>query len=254
VRHLVIPDTQVKPGVSVAHLGWAGRYAAEKRPEVLIHLGDWYDLPSLSSYDLTDAPGEYHQRRYELDLLAGDVSVDLLEHGLARSARYRPRKVYLLGNHEHRYTRLIGADPRLSGALRAPWAHAQARGWEVVPFLQPEVIDGVSYAHFFPRGPNGNITNSRMGAPSAKAQVQREMMSCVAGHTQGLDSYIQNTARGMMRGLRAGSFYAHEETYLTPQGTVYWRGILLLTEVSGGSFNVCEVSLEYLRRKYGRKK
>lgn len=216
-------------------------------------LGDLYDMPSLSSYDLTDHPGEYHQRRYEMDLLAGDMAVDLFEHGLRAASRYRPRKVYLLGNHEDRYTRLIGAEPKLSGALRAPWAHAAARGWEIVPFLEPSIIDGISYAHFFPRGPNGSVTNSRNGAPSARAQVQREMMSCVAGHKQGLDSHIQNTSRGMMRGIQAGSFYSHDEGYLTPQGTVYWRGILLLTEVEAGSFNLCEVSLAYLQRKYGRK-
>lgn len=250
-RHLIIPDTQVKPGVPIAHIGWAGQYAVEKRPDVIVHLGDWMDMASLSSYDLSDNPGEYHQRRYEMDLLAGDLSVDLIEHALGRARGYKPRKVYLLGNHEDRYTRLLASEPKLAGALRAPWSHAAARGWEVVPFLQPRVIDGVSYAHFFPRGPNGTVTNSRNGAPSAKAQVSREMMSCVAGHKQGLDSHIANTARGMMRGLIAGSFYDHEEGYLSPQGTVYWRGILLLTEVHQGSFNLVEVSLNYLRRKYG---
>jgi len=54
----------------------------------------------------------------------------------------------------------------------------------------------------------------------------------------------------MMRGIQAGSFYDHEEAYLTPQGTVYWRGILLLTEVRDGSFNLVEVSLDYLRRRF----
>lgn len=251
-RHGVIPDTQVKPGVSIAHLGWAGQYLAEKRPDVLIHLGDWMDCSSLSSYDIADNPSEYHQRRYEMDLLAGDLSVDVLEAALTQGRRYRPRKVYLLGNHEDRYTRLILAQPKLAGALKPPWAHAQKRGWEIVPFLQPMDIDGILYSHFFPRGPNGSVTNSRNGAPSARVQVQREMQSCVAGHKQGLDSHIQNTSRGMMRGIQAGSYYDHEEGYLTPQGTVYWRGILLLTEVMDGSFNLVEVSLEYLRRKYGR--
>ena len=31
-RHLVIPDTQVKPGLPTDHLYWAGRYAAATKP------------------------------------------------------------------------------------------------------------------------------------------------------------------------------------------------------------------------------
>jgi hypothetical protein len=82
--------------------------------------------------------------------------------------------------------------------------------------------------------------------------VGREMMSCTAGHKQGLDVYIYPTSHGMLRGIIAGSFYQHEEEYLSPQGTHYWRGILLKTEVSKGSYNLVEVSLDYLRRKYGQ--
>ena len=50
-KHLVIPDTQVKPEHSVKHLRWAGKYAAEKKPDVIIHIGDHGDMPSLSSYN-----------------------------------------------------------------------------------------------------------------------------------------------------------------------------------------------------------
>lgn len=251
-RHLILPDTQTKPGVPIAHMGWAGQYAAEKKPDVIIHMGDHYDLPSLSSYDVMENPGEYHQRDYAEDLRVGDAALLLFELHLRRSRAYRPRKVFLVGNHEERYLRLIRSQPKLKGAIRAPWELAASKGWEVYPFLEPVIVDGISYCHFYPRGPNGTVVNSRNGAPSAKAQVQREMMSCVAGHKQGLDVHNQPTSRGMMRGVIAGSFYDHEESYLTPQGTTYWRGILLLTEVENGTFNLVEVSLGYLRRKYGK--
>ena len=38
-RHLVIPDTQVKPDSNFDHMYWAGRYAAATKPDVIIHLG-----------------------------------------------------------------------------------------------------------------------------------------------------------------------------------------------------------------------
>src|SRR5690348_1900896 len=47
----VIPDTQCKKGVDLSHLRWCGQYLAEKRPDVIIHLGDHADMPSLSTHD-----------------------------------------------------------------------------------------------------------------------------------------------------------------------------------------------------------
>lgn len=251
-KHLIIPDTQCKPGVPIDHLGWAGQYAAEKRPDVVIHLGDHYDLPSLSSYDEVDRPGDYHGRDYRADLDAGDAALLLLDAPLQRLRAAQPRKVFLVGNHEHRYQRLIEAQPKLKGAIRAPWDYAKALGWEVIPFLRPITLDGIAYCHYFCRGPSGTVANSKRGSPTAKAMVGREMMSCTAGHKQGLDCYIYPTSRGMMRGIIAGSFYQHEEEYLSPQGTQYWRGILLKTEVNKGAYNLVEVSLDYLRRKYSK--
>jgi len=251
-KHLVIPDTQVKPDVPIDHFDWIAQYAADKRPDVIIHLGDWYDMNSLSSYDKLDNPGDYHQRRYEEDLEAGDRSLDLFENRLAKTKGYKPRKVYLLGNHEYRYDRLINAEPVLRGALRYPWAAAEKRGWEVLPFLKPIELHGVLYCHYFCRGPNGTVMNARRGSPSARAQVQREMQSCTAGHKQGLDSHIQPTGHGMMRGIIAGSCYQHEEAYLSPQGTSYWRGILMKHEVHEGNYNIMEVSMDFLKRKFGR--
>lgn len=252
MKHLVIPDTQCKPGVPLEHLEWAGKYAAEKKPDVIIHLGDHYDLPSLSSYDVLENPADYHQRDYESDLGAGDAGLLLLEQGISRGRTYKPRKVYLVGNHEERYLRLIRSQPKLKGAIRAPWQLAYERGWEIYPFLEIIDIDGIAYSHYFCKGPNGTVVNSKRGAPSARAMVLREMQSCVAGHKQGLDTFIYPTSRGMMRGLIAGSFYQHQEGYLTPQGTQYWRGILMLHEVQDGNYNLMEVSLEYLRKKYGQ--
>ena len=48
MRHLVIPDTQCKPGHSFEHLEWAGQYAVKTKPDVIVHLGDHWDMPSLS--------------------------------------------------------------------------------------------------------------------------------------------------------------------------------------------------------------
>ena len=46
VTHLMIPDTQCKPNIDMSYLSWVGQYIVEKRPEVIVHIGDHADMPS----------------------------------------------------------------------------------------------------------------------------------------------------------------------------------------------------------------
>lgn len=247
-RHIVIPDGQVKPGIRLNHWSALGRYIAEWQPEVIVNLGDMYDMTSLCSYD--DDLSATAARRIEQDIAAGDRAWELLCAPWRKIKGYAPRLVYTVGNHEERYGRLMKEQPTLRGSIREPWGWAKAHGWEVHPYLKPVQIDGVSYCHLFVKGANGRVTNAKFGAANARTQVLREMHSCTAGHKPGLDVHIQPVGRGSMRGVIAGSFYQHEEDYMTPQGTTYWRGVLVKHEVHDGTYDLMEVSLKYLLRKY----
>jgi hypothetical protein len=46
MRHLWIPDTQVREGVPVKHIEALGNYIEEKRFEKIIVAGDWWDMPT----------------------------------------------------------------------------------------------------------------------------------------------------------------------------------------------------------------
>src|SRR3990167_5331807 len=118
VRHLIIPDTQQKPGVGTNHLRWIGQYIVDQRPSVIIHLGDHYDLPSLSTYDKGTVRAE--GKRLDKDIEAGKASMGILQGPLkAVRKAYKPRKVFLLGNHEHRLKRHVDANPELIGTVRS---------------------------------------------------------------------------------------------------------------------------------------
>lgn len=246
LRICVIPDTQVKPGVRTDHLEWAGRYIAEKAPDVVVHLGDHWDMPSLSSYDKGKASAE--GRRVMRDIEAGNKALELLTNSMGVAAA-AARLVLLRGNHEDRLARYLNDHPELEGAFEGAFADERL-GWEVVPFLQPVEIGGVAFCHYFPRSSDGNVSQTKRGAPSARAQLLREMQSCVSGHRQGLDLAIHTNGKRLIRSIIAGSYYTHSESYLSPQGNSHWRGILMLHEVRGGNFNLLEVSLDYLKRRY----
>jgi hypothetical protein len=74
--HCMIPDVQAKPGVPLDHLAWAGNYIAEKQPDVVIVIGDFADMPSLSSYDKGKRSAE--NKRYKADIEAAHKAMELL--------------------------------------------------------------------------------------------------------------------------------------------------------------------------------
>ncbi len=246
--HILVPDTQVKPGHSLDHLEWVGRYVGERKPDVLVQIGDWFDMPSLSSYDKGKKASE--GRRYQLDINAGNEGMARFEYGMKATggARYKPRKVMTLGNHEQRILRHVEANAELEG--KVGYFDFHLPGWEVHEFLEVVNIDGIAYSHFFPRSGNGRISQSRAGAPSASAQLARQGGSCSAGHQQGLDVACRPFRGRMQWGLIAGSCYRHEENYLTPQGTAYWRGVVVKHQVDKGNFCPMFVSLDYLQKRY----
>lgn len=246
-KHLVIPDCQLAPGVPLDFLEWIGKYIAHKQPDVVVHLGDFADMHSLSSYDRGKRSGE--NARYQDDIDVANEGLDLLHRGMDG---YEPElKVITLGNHEQRIERFVNDNPELYGALSYDDFDWTRRGWKVAPFLQPVDIDGILYAHFFPRAPNGRVTQSRYGAPNAREQVRREHQSATAGHTPGLDVAVVPAGNRLMRGVVAGSCYLHTEDYMGPQGNTYWRGIIVKHQVVNGQYNIMEVDLDFLRRKYG---
>ena len=258
--HIFIPDIQVHDGVPLDHLDWIGRYIVDKKPDVIIQAGDFADMPSLSSYD--KGKKGFEGRRYNKDIQSAREAMNVLLHPLnqlQQSQKKGKKKLYLpemhltYGNHEDRIDRAIESEAILEGTISKEDLGYEEAGWTTHPFLETVEKDGILYSHFFPRNANGRIIQNKRGAPSARTQVIREMQSCTSGHLQGLDSFIYQTRKGRKYGLIAGSCYLHEESYLTPQGTHYWRGIIHKHEVLNGEYDAMFISLGYLCRRYGDK-
>lgn len=95
---LVIADTQAKSEENLEYLLWVGHYIAEKKPDIIVHIGDHYDFPSLSSYDKGKSSSE--GRRLYKDIEAGNTGFEYLNMAMKDIPDYNPRKVFCLGNHE----------------------------------------------------------------------------------------------------------------------------------------------------------
>jgi hypothetical protein len=250
--HCVIPDTQVKEGVDLSYLTWVGKYLVAKQPDVIVQIGDFADMPSLSSYDV--GKKSFEGRRYKKDIEVTHQAMEMLLAPIKeyneqarrnKSRQYRPRMVLTLGNHEQRISRAVEGDPKLDGTISISDLKYEHYGWEVIPFLDTVVIDGVVYSHYF--------TSGTLGRPvtSAAALLSKKHQSCVMGHVQKRDIAFGNRADGsQITGLFSGCCYLHDEDYLGNQGNNYWRGIWMLYETNNGSFDEHPISLNFLRKKY----
>lgn len=254
MKHFVIPDTQVKPDDNTEHLTWAAKYAVAKKPEVIIFLGDHWDMPSLCTYDY--GTKGYEGRAYKYDIKAGnDAMVKFMmviwyEQGRQRKNKekiWRPRLVFLLGNHENRINKAVNADRKLDGLMTQEDFNLVELGFEVYPFLEVVVIDGVAYSHYFTSGVMGRAcTNARL-------MLNKKHMSCVMGHVQDRDIAFAKRADGTrMTGLFAGIFYVENQDYLTPQTNDAWAGCWMFNEVEDGAFDEMPLSMRYLRERAAR--
>jgi hypothetical protein len=250
---LVIPDCQVKTGVPLDHLSALGNYIVSKKPDTIVQIGDFADLPSLSSYDIGKRC--YEGRRYTLDIEAARGGMETLlkplnDHNEKASRnhekQYHPRKILTLGNHENRITRATDSDAKLEGTLSLQDLGYEKAGWEVYPFLQPVIVEGVVFNHYFPSG--------IMGRPIVTAQVllRKMHMSCIAGHLPGLQFHREVRADGkQLTAVICGSFYQHTEEYMSPMvNKQHWQGVIMLHNVNDGDFDIMPVSLRYLMKKY----
>lgn len=252
--HLVIPDTQVKPGESVDHLRWLGKYIVDKKPDVIVCIGDFADMPSLSLYDVNKM--SFEGRTYKADVdaaIAGmrELLTPLWEYNKrmkkAKKKPYTPRMVLTLGNHENRINRAINMDRKLDGLISVKDLKYEAFGWEVHDFLKPVVIDGIAYCHYFVSGIMGRSVTS------ARAMITKKHMSCTMGHVQQAElDMTQRRADGTpLLGLFAGVYTPHDEIYLNPQTNMQHRQVWMKFEVNDGFYYPLPVSIEYLKERYG---
>lgn len=246
--HIVISDVQVKPGNDFAFLTAAGNYIADKKPDAIICIGDFADMPSLGVFDI--GKKAFEGRRYKKDIEASVLGMAALmapiRAEMKRDSSWKPELHLTLGNHEERILRAINSDPKMDGTISMDDLQYKEFGWNVHEFLVPVEVDGIAYCHYF--------TSGQMGRPvsSAAALVKKKHQSCVMGHAQNWEIHREVKGNGdSIMGLITGAFYEHDEDYLGPQGNNYGRQIWVLHEVDGkGGYLPKPVSLSHLKKNY----
>ena len=150
-EHFVLQDTQCKDKGKTNHLTAAGNYIIDRKHSTIIHLGDHWDMPSLSSWDV--GKKSFEGRRYKDDIESGIKGLETFlapiraeQKRLAenKKKRWNPRLVFTLGNHEQRIERAIESDAKLEGLIGYADLKLDERGWEGYDVVEVCVIAGMA--------------------------------------------------------------------------------------------------------------
>lgn len=248
---VILPDSHAHPEYDNERYTLLGRYLRDNPPDLLVDIGDFADMPSLSSYD--KGRRSFEGRRYRRDVDAAIDAQEKLAHA-AGHAWSRIDKVRTLGNHDgERIARLTQERSELDGLVSVDDLRSKDYGWKVYPFMVPFIADAIAYQHYFATGVSGRpISGDGIG----KTLLSKNYHSSVQGHSHVFDMAERTRADGQkMFGLSVGCF-AHPdmiEGWNTATEKLWWRGIVRLDGIDGrGSYQELQsISLSALEARYG---
>ena len=253
MKHAMIPDTQIFPGSKTEHIIAAGKYLRKHKPDKIIIIGDWWDMPSLSSYDKPGDKG-WETKDVQEDL---DVGWEAMNKFLStvRTKTYDPELHYCVVNHEDRISRaadsagmrMVGKYLYLDELILSPLRKLNVKTHS---FLEVVQLNGICYSHYFVN-PSSLLSNPIGGTIENKLKNLGHSFSM--GHQQQKQTGEVYTCTGQRRrGLVCGRFYQDYHSYLGPQKNAQsWSGILMKHEVFQGDYDLMEVSMSYLLKEYG---
>lgn len=249
--HIVVPDTHAHYQHPNDRADWLAGLIKDVRPDVVIHLGDSADLPSLSGYD--KGKRGFQGRTYRADIDTHLEFQDRMWGPVVRQKKKLPRRVFIIGNHEQRIEKALDLSPELVGSIGMK--DLQLDNWydTIVPYegQTPGIIDvdGIHYAHYFVSGVMGRPIG---GEHPAYSLLTKHFTSCTCGHIHVADHAIRTTVDGRkINGLVAGVYQDYDSDWAGEINKLWTRGVWVKRNVERGNYDLQFISIESLRKEYG---
>ena len=247
--HLVIPDPHGHPDHHNKRADYLGRFILDLKPDVVINLGDMFDMPSMNNFD---TGRKTWGRDYQADINAGCDFDDRLWHPLRHAKKKRPRSIFLVGNHEQRMSRILNDHPEFEGFMNWGDYDLERNYHEVVPYDgdTPGIcfVDGVAYAHYHISGVMGKAIG---GVHQGSAIVNKVGASATMGHTHTRNFFELRHHAGPTRlGLVAGVYQDYNSDWAGVRNAMWWRGVVVKRNVENGVYDHQWISLDALKKEY----
>ena len=248
--HLVIPDPHAHPDHSNERFNWLAGLIKDIRPDVVVNLGDHFDMPSLSGFDR--GTKSFIGRNYMKDIDSGIDAHHRMWDPVKRSKKKLPYRVVLEGNHEHRIKRAINERPELDGAVSFDQLAFGEFYDSCVEYSgnTPGVvnIDGVYYSHFSISGVMGRPIG---GEHAAYSLLAKNFVSCTVGHSHTVDFAVRTTVSGQkILGCVAGVYQDYDSDWAGECNKLWWRGVVVKRNVFEGVYDPQFISIDQLRKEY----
>lgn len=249
--HLVIPDTHSHYKHDNTRADFLAKLIIDVNPDVVIHLGDSADLPSLSGYD--KGKRGFHGRTYRADIDAHLDFQDRLWSPVFKRKKRLPNSIFIVGNHEQRIEKALDLSPELVGTIGME--DLRLRDWydTVVPYegQTPGIInvDGIHYCHFAVSGVMGRPVG---GEHPAYSLISKHHQSVTCGHIHVFDHSVRTTIDGKrIHGLVAGVYQDYDSDWAGEINRLWSRGVAVKRNVHEGDYDLQWISIEALQKEYG---
>jgi hypothetical protein len=249
--HLIIPDSHAHYQHHNKRAEWLGELIADVKPDVVVNIGDCWDMPSLSSYDR--GRRSFQGRSYRADIDAGLDFNERLWSRVTRRKKKLPRTVFLEGNHEHRIHRAIDLQPELDGAIG--YSDLNLSEWydDIILYEGSTPghieIDGITYAHYFISGVAGRPVG---GEHPATSLITKKLSSATQGHLHLADWSTRMSLTGnRIMGCFVGCYQDYMADWAGVISNLWWSGVVIKRNVENGCYDPEFVSLSRIRKEYG---
>lgn len=255
---LCIGDTHITNGQSLDRFKLASKYIMDERPSYIVIMGDFLTLACLSAWDRNKRKN-LEGVRYWKELKAGNDALDLLFADMnkfnakkkrSKTKQYRPKIIYLEGNHEDRLTRYFEGDPTFDGTISiSNDLNLIQRGIEFVPYRQYYWINEIGFTHI-----PFNKIQAISGIDITRKASFVTVKSAIFAHTHEL--HTSNWHKAGQEHLQqitcVGCFFEEHELYVEGRLTQYWKGLVMLYNYKPSRYDMETTSIGRLRRKYSK--
>jgi predicted phosphodiesterase len=252
---LIIGDAHAHPDHPNDRFDWLGKLILDAKPDIIVDMGDFADMPSLSSFDF--GKKVYEGRRYKKDVacaidarqrVMAPTEVYNKQQAKKHKERYHPRLIALGGNHDDEHiTRTIEYDAKLDGLIGVEDLKVAELGWEYHRFGELVDVEGILFTHYFQGGVMGKPLG---GLYVTVSMLKKYHTSCVQGHIHYFQERHELRGKGRIHAFVAGCFFDYDPIW-TNAHIFYDRGILLLQGVEDGDIESFSwIGLEDIKRRY----
>lgn len=254
---LVIGDSHIEVGQPLDRFKALGNFILDQQPKVIISIGDFLTLDSLSEWD-KDNRKAMENRRYSEEIKVGNQALDLMSEPMwnfnqrnkrSKKKQYLPRLIYIHGNHEARLTRYLNKNPVWLNHIGIEKdLKLKMRGFENVSYKHHIYINGICFTHI-PISFNGRPITGKYITTKA---LDLYTTSVVFGHTHSLNvgNRYRHGQAHLQQALNCGCFFEEEPEWITGAPAEWWKGICILDNYDFMRFDLTTISMSQLKSKY----